>query len=322
MRQAQRALHPLNSLQDTIRQLTRTALESPMQRLLDDQASSHRRILEALNPKWNQTLVGHAFTQSLSAIQSFQSIHHAEILRTQNAVHQQFQNVGSLLESLRSKLPSFTEISDYWRDYPARVKENLVALASAGWYLDPEMAVSDIVHFKEDLENDSAEEVSAELAVHFQSSLQRIEETLCADHPSRAHLIKEAFAAHREGKYSLSIPALFAQADGICFDLTGYCIFTGTGVFRFAKRIDPETIERAYLEPLLRAIPIKDSSQQRRAKMPQLNRHAVMHGESKDFPTEHNGLKAISFINFVSHVLGMAVSRQKEIAKEKLEGAH
>lgn len=308
IRQAQQALRPLNNLQDIIGQFARTAAESPMQRLLDEQASRHRQMTEALSPKWNQTLVGHALTESLSAIQSFRCIHQAELLRTQNAIRQQFSSVTILLETLRPKLPSAKEISDFWLRYPARVKENLVALAEAGWYLDPEMDLTDIVNFKEDLENGTVEEVNDELALHFLSSLDRIEEALCTDHPARAHLIKEAFAAHREGRYSLSIPALFAQADGICHDLTGYQIFTGNGIYRFAKRIDPETLERAYLEPLLRTIPITNSSRQRRTKIPQLNRHAVMHGESTDFSSKQNGLKAISFVNFVSHVLGMAVS--------------
>jgi len=314
MRQAQQALRPLGSLQDTVGRLARTMVESPMQRILDEQASRHRQVLEALSPKWNQTLVAHAFTESLSAIQSFQSIPQAEILRTKNAIRQQLSSITTLLEPLRTKFRSLHEISEFWATYPARVKENLVALAAAGWYLDPEMDLHDIVNFKENLENGTVEEVNDELALHFLSSLDRIEEALCADHPERAHLIREAFAAHREGRYSLSIPALFAQADGICYDLTGYQIFAGNGIYRFAKRLDPETLERAYLEPLLRTIPIADSSRQRRAKIPQLNRHAVMHGESTDFPSEQNGLKAISFVNFVSHVLGMAIAWKNEMA--------
>lgn len=323
MRRVEQVLRPFNGIQDTIGQLARDAVESPMRQFLDEQAFRHRQMTELLRPKWGQTLVGNAFADSLRVIQSFGSSQQAELLRTQNALRQEFNSIGSLIEALHPKLPSVTQVSEFWLRYPARVKENLVALATAGWYLDPEMAAADIVHFKEDLETDTTEEVNDELALHFRSSLDRIEDTLCAGHPARARLISDAFAAHRDGKYSLSIPALFAQADGICYDLTGCQIFTKNGIYRFAKRIDPEAIERAYLEPLLRAIPITESSQQRRAKIPQLNRHAVMHGVSTDFPTEENGLKAISFINFVSDVLGMAVSRQSKIvARPEKEDPH
>lgn len=308
MRQIEQAIHPINTIQDAIGHLARSAAETPMRRFLDEQASRHRQMMELLHPKWDQTLVGSALSDSFRAIQALNSFPQAEALRTRNAIVQQFDTVANLFEALRPKLPSFDQLSEFWLRYPARVKENLVALASAGWYLDPEMSIADIIHFKEDLENRTVEEVNDELVQHFRSSLDRIEASLCDDHPTRAPLIKEAFAAHREGRYSLSIPALFAQADGICLDMTGYQIFTGKGLVRFAKRIDPETLERAYLEPLLRDTPITESSRQRRANIPQLNRHAVMHGESTDFPSEENGLKAISFIHFVSHVLGMAIA--------------
>ncbi len=312
MQQAEQALNPLHSFQSSIGQMVRDAMQSPLQQFFEEQASRHRQMMELLQPRWDQTLVGNAFADSLRSIQSFQCVFQSEIIRNQQAIHQKFDSIRSQLETLRPQLPSFAEISDFWLKFPARVKENLVALATAGWYLDPEMDIHDIVNFKEGLENDTAEEVNAELVYHFRSSLDRIEEVLCEDHPMRARLIREAFAAHRDGKYSLSIPALFAQADGICFDMTGYQIFTGNGISRFAKRIDPKAIERAYLEPLLRSVPITESSRHRREKIPQLNRHAVMHGESTDFATEENGLKAISFINFVSHVLEMAVLTQKE----------
>lgn len=314
IRQAEQALRPFHHFQNKIGQLARDAMQSPLQQFFDEQASRHRQMMELLQPRWDQTLVGNAFADSLRSIQSFESVFQSEIVRAQQAIHHGFDDLARQIEALSPKLPSLTEISNFWLEFPARVKENLVALAEAGWYLDAEMNSYDIVQFKEELENSTAEEINGDLAQYFRSSLDRIEASLCEDHPMRAHLIKEAFAAHREGKYGLSIPALFAQADGICYDLTGYQIFTKNGINRFARRINPEALERAYLEPLIRAIPITESSQQRRARIPQLNRHAVMHGESTEFSTEENGLKAISFINFVSHVLGMAVSRQIEIA--------
>lgn len=314
MRVAEQAFRPPDSVQERFGDLARSAAEGPLRQLLDQQDSWRRQMSELSRPKWDQSLVGSALAESLRAIQSFGNAHQAKFLRYQGAIRQQLDSVSHLIEALRPKLPSFEQISEFWLRYPARLKDNLIALATAGWYLDPEMAVTDIVHFKEDLQNNTAEEVNDELAEHFRSSLDRIEASLCENHPARAPLLRDAFAAHRDGKFSLSIPALFAQADGICFDLTGYKIFANNGIYRLAKRIDPDTMERAYLEPLLRSIPIKETSKQRRAKIPQLNRHAVMHGESIDFPTEENGLKAISFINFVSYVLAMAVAFNNEMA--------
>lgn len=314
MRQIEQSLRPVNTLHETVGRLARSMVESPMRQFLDEQASRHRQMMELMRPRWDQTLVGNALSDSFRAVQSFNSFHQTEAFRAQDALRQQLNSVSDLLEALRPRLPSFDQLSEFWLEYPARVKENLVALAEAGWYLDPDMPARALVHFKEDLETRTAEEVNDELVHHFRSALDRIEASLCAQHPKRAHLIKEAFDAHRRGQYSLSIVALFAQADGICLDLTGYQFFSGRGFIAFVKRIDAETLERAYLEPLLRKMPIGETSRQRREKIPQLNRHAVMHGESTDFPSEANGLKAISFIHFVSHVLGMAVAWRNEMA--------
>lgn len=312
MRQIEQATRPFNMTQNTIGHLARSAIENPLSRFFDEQAARHRHMMELLRPRWDQTLFGTAFSGSLRAIESINSFHQAEFLQTQATIRQQLRDVARLFEALHPKLPTFDQLSEFWLRYPDRIKENLVALATAGWYLDSEMSITDIVNFKEDLEDSTFEQVNDELAQHFRSSLDRIEASLCRDHPTRAKFIKEAFEAHRDGKYTLSIPALFAQADGICLDLIGVQIFTGNGLSHFAKQIDPDTLERAYLEPLLRKTPIADSSRQRRAAIPQLNRHAVMHGECKDFPSESNGLKAISFIHFVSHVLGMAIDWKSE----------
>lgn len=312
IRRVQQTLYPLGRLHQSVGSIAHHLSTSPLREIMDAQAFRHRELVRSIVPKWDHSIVGSAFAESLRSVQSLGIFRTASVLNEFGTVSQPLFRIRSLLQSFHPSLSSLTQLSDFWSNYPAHVKENLLALATAGWYLDPEMSIADIVHFKEDLETGTVEELNEEMAQHFRDSLDRIEESLCDDHPKRAHLISEAFAAHRDGKYGLSITALFAQADGICHDLTGYQIFTKTGISRFVKRIKPEALELAYLEPLLRTIPITESSQQRRARIPQLNRHAVMHGESVDFATEENGLKAISFINFVSHALLMAISRQQK----------
>ena len=50
--------------------------------------------------------------------------------------------------------------------------------------------------------------------------LDIIEEALIDSYPHRGHLFQQAFEAHREGKYGLSIPVFLTQADGIFWDQT------------------------------------------------------------------------------------------------------
>jgi hypothetical protein len=241
------------------------------------------------------------------------------------AFHRQLDAVGRIQrelndawETARGQVWRYAEL---FKDLPERVKENLVALAEAGWYLDSEMPISELIYFKEELKTGNPHEINAGLADYFRSGLDRIEATLINRHPTRSQLIQDAFSAHREDKWNLSIPALFIQADGICFDLTKQQLFTKRGLRTFVRRLDPETIERAYLEPLLRNIPITASVEVRKRSSPDLNRHAVLHGESTDFGTEVNGLKAISFLNFVSHVLLRASEVIAARSQKRIEGA-
>ena len=57
------------------------------------------------------------------------------------------------------------------------------------------------------------------------------------------------------------------------------------------------------LSPLTETLPINASEYERQEDFEGLNRHIIMHGESLDYGTEVNGLKAISLINYISQVL-------------------
>lgn len=316
----------LNFIQRDLSAITRIAnsaasgalgsVHTVMQQTLIQEAARTNQLANIMRPAWNHALIGSALAESLRSSHFFQAPIRSELLRIQSIAQEPYRSIQAIANTLRDAFHSLPSISDFWRDLPAKVKENLLSLAASGWYIDPEMDFADIVGFKQQLENSTSEEVDSAMIEYFQQELSRIEETLRSLHSNRASLIKEAFDAHHQGKYSLSITAIFAQCDGICYDLTGYQLFSNGGLSRFAKRIDPETLARAYLEPLIRAIPISDTSKQRRDKLPRLNRHAVMHGESTDYPSLENSLRAISFINFVSHVLNMAKEQIESLDNE------
>lgn len=246
----------------------------------------------------------------------------SEFIRQQAALKSKFHDMLFASDAYEKIISRFKESAKNWKQLPRRVKRNLLALATTGWYLDAEMSIREILNFCDDIESRSPEEMEQSLTNYFRDALERIESTLRQRHPGRAALLAEAFKAHHGGLYSLSIPALFAQADGICLDLTGCQIFQNGGPNRFVKKIDANTLEHAYLQPLIQAIPIKESSKQRRDTSLQLNRHAVMHGESTDFATEKNGLKAISFVNYVSYAIAMAsdlVNESLNTSEEQVE---
>jgi hypothetical protein len=56
----------------------------------------------------------------------------------------------------------------------------------------------------------------------------------------------------------------------------------------------------AILSPLAETLPINASENERPRNFNGLNRHMVLHGESLDYGSKVNSLKAISLVNYVS----------------------
>ena len=69
------------------------------------------------------------------------------------------------------------------------------------------------------------------------------------------------------------------------------------------EQIAADTYGAALLSPLAETLPIGASEYERPTGFDELNRHMVLHGESLDYGTKINSLKAISLINYVAHVL-------------------
>ncbi len=180
------------------------------------------------------------------------------------------------------------------------------ALIENGWYvlLDaPEPSLRAIAElFRTD--PDAANERMCELV---RSQVDSIENDVVEQFPRRAEILRDAFAAHRQGTFSLSIPVFIAQTDG--------CWYERCGRNLFGDNID-ETIENAMVgrtrggitEQLLRSLTnsqwqLRQSKKERAADFCELNRHQVLHGEVTDYDTEKNSLKAITLLHFSSVML-------------------
>ena len=71
----------------------------------------------------------------------------------------------------------------------------------------------------------------------------------------------------------------------------------------YVEQIAADTYRATLLSPLAQTLPIGASEHERPEDFNELNRHMVLHGESLDYGTKINSLKAISLINYVAHVL-------------------
>jgi len=203
--------------------------------------------------------------------------------------------------------PIFEQLQRSFRELPPRTQGALLLLGEHGWYLDLEMPLPALWDLKEALSVGSVRDAEDALAEYFEGKIAEIEESIRKRFPHRERLIIAAFNAHRRQEYELSIPVLLAQTDGICKEVAGQYLFLKrdkkprTAIY--VERIAADTFTAALLSPLAVTLPIGASEDQRPAGFSALNRNMVMHGESLDYGTKTNSLKAISLLNYVAHVL-------------------
>ena len=209
------------------------------------------------------------------------------------------------------------------RDLPPNLQSALLTLGENGWYLDGEWGLSELWPLERALLEGRVEEVDALLVERYEQRLDDIETGLIAALPKREKILRAAFGAHRRQEYELSVPVLLAQADGACLDLTGFALFLRADgkpqVARYVANVAQNVVSTALLSPLADILPINAGPKERQRLLAkqgigawrELNRHQVLHGESCDYGTQVNSLKAISLINYL---VGFLADRSQETA--------
>lgn len=198
------------------------------------------------------------------------------------------------------------EIQGWIDSMPAQARHDLPILASHGWYMDPEMSPRAAREIAQGFETGNSDDVSSRLVEHFRARASEIGASLSGKYSHRRRFLEKAFDAHKRQEFALSIPVFLAQVDGISYDHTAKLMFQREGKRpQIAAYIEivADAYQSALLSPLTKIHPISLSSKERSEGFDGLNRHQVMHGESLNYDTEINSLKAISLLNYVAWAL-------------------
>lgn len=228
------------------------------------------------------------------------------------------QRFGDWAKSISERIaPVLIEMAVAFQEMPPRLQSALLTLGESGWYLDGEQGMSELWDLEALLLDGKVAEVDLILTQHYEERLSDIESYLVKALPNREKILRVVFSAHRRGEFELSVPVLLAQSDGICKDLTGYQLFMKAGskpqVAQYVA-IASDAVSAAMLSPLSEILPINASEKERNLRIKgqssvtwqELNRHLVLHGESLDYGTQVNSLKAVSLITYLVSFLGKA----------------
>ena len=191
---------------------------------------------------------------------------------------------------------------------PAQTRETLLTLGQEGWYVPPEMPFTGAIRVARHFREGDTESANLALVTYFEEHLAVHRQELADAFPHRATILNRAFDAHERGWYELSIPVFLSQADGLCQELMQVGLYQKKDgrpaiVFQLEDRY---SVLSSFLEPLRHSLPLTATRQQRVDASSQLNRHAVLHGESLDYGTQLNSCRAISVLRYVAWVLDRA----------------
>jgi len=134
--------------------------------------------------------------------------------------------------------------------------------------------------------------------------------------PNREPILRQAFEAHNNRQYAVSIPTMLAQWDGIFLDLCGTNFFRRNSEYnrvctKLKNRYGLNT-EKAlkftlemYLEPFFEAEFLKESNKVWKQRLNSssyrpLNRNVILHGNDTQYPTEANSYRVIQMLAFLA----------------------
>ena len=185
----------------------------------------------------------------------------------------------------------------------------LRTLLRHGWYPPANMSGVQLAFLAgglDDPDEEIAELAHQEFINKFRDDTDAIEQHLAAQFPDRAQIINDAFDAHRQAKYNLSIPVFLIQADGIAWERLGKTLFSSKTIQQsegLASKVDEGILRKLFVGLMWPEWPLTLSVSQRTGDFSGLNRHQVLHGEVADYGTEVNSLQAMALLNFCSFIL-------------------
>ena len=206
------------------------------------------------------------------------------------------------LAEFMEQLPGLIEVIER---LPSAHRLAIRLLAERGWYPSPDIPIDVRDKALASFADGDTAEGNRLLTEYYSSTIDDHADSLMAAHLDRAHLLDQAFAAHRRGHYAVAIPVLLAQADGLTEERYDVSLYGKTGEDQTPKTAEkvPEQPDRALDDLLLLlrvALPIRESKHQREEGTGLLYRNAVLHGESLDYDTEENSCRALSLLAYVT----------------------
>ena len=221
-----------------------------------------------------------------------------------SAIAAEFQEFSKRVNALFREFAASLK-ADYSKFVEGEIIQNLMR---HGWFPDFGLSFREITQLAEAF-SDDPEQANEVMLERFRDRVDEIEAETKGAFPNRSEILHDAFQAHRQGLYNLSVAVFLTQADGFCNDRLVRSLFLRGDRKAIEEMIEqmPDGLIRVMARALLYdrwpLVTPRKQRQQQPDGPAELNRHQVLHGEVTDYGTEENSLKAISLLNYCAFVL-------------------
>jgi len=222
-------------------------------------------------------------------------------------------------ESTRDMVRSFLEDQEALRESYRKAQKYL---SDEGWYLGGDMPAPNYGTLAKLVHEDRHADIEEAMCGWARAELDGITDRAANAFTGRAHIIRDAIDAHRAGTYSLSIPVLLAQSDGISNDIIGNCLFQGDPLRALENTLAEfdgfpmSEFSDILLDPLRSKSWFYTCSPRNVLKCGNTpaNRSEILHGSQLDYASEANSLRAIVLLGYLVGVKSLMESHSEEVA--------
>lgn len=228
-------------------------------------------------------------------------------------LQRRFKEIGSFIAAFyRQNEEIFKQLAEVLSSAPTKIRDAQDKLFPRGWYILGEHDFTDL----EQINTLSTEEIDNLMERHARNITEKTFEGLYKQFPSRATVFQDIVEVHRQKKFTLSIPMMLIQADGICFDLLGVSLYSKQNGNPKTKKAKDELFNKEilnegiwstlYLRPLdiVTSISIntydRDQIRKTDSNFGPLNRHEIIHGKNLEYATEQNSLRCIVLLGYLA----------------------
>ncbi len=218
-----------------------------------------------------------------------------------------FANMQQRLEPMRELMRRFVEQHQHLKEH---FREAQAYLFDEGWYLGGDMPLPNYRILAGMVNDAQHEDIEEAMCSWSREQTDGIAVKVSEVFPRRAGLVGAAIDAHRAGGYALSIPVLFAQADGMANEVIGSFLFRGDPVGALEstlsqfERFPLSGFSDIVLDPLRTKSRFYTCSTRQTLKRGHVlaNRSEVLHGTQLDYASERNSLRAIVLVGYLAGV--------------------